>query len=96
MARWWNGDVRYEGIVVVSGSTQARATIEDVDLDAWRGTIGEIQGLSPLSGLHSIRIRDGERAGLFAIAELDYDDEQRMGSLIGRTPFGPDPYGSSS
>jgi hypothetical protein len=83
--------MRYEGVVYVSGSTKAWATIDDLGLDEWRGTIREMRSLSPRSGLHTIRIGDGERAGAFAVVEVVYDEDQRAGSLIGRTPFGAAP-----
>ena len=83
--------MRYEGVVYVSRSCEAWATIEDLDANDWLGTIGEIRNISPRSGLHTIRIGEGERAGAFAVMELDYDEEVRSGSLSGRTPFGTDP-----
>jgi hypothetical protein len=70
----------------VSGSSKAWATIEDLD---------EIRNVSPHSGLHAIRIGEGERAGAFAIMEVDYDEQRRSGTLAGRTPFGTDPYEAS-
>jgi hypothetical protein len=82
--------VRYEGIVYISGSTRAWATIEDLDAPEWIGTIAEIRYVAPRSGLHTIRIGEGERAGAFAVMEVDYDERLRTGSLAGRTPFGPD------
>ncbi len=83
--------MRYEGLVYVSGSFTAWATIEDVDAIEWVGTIGEIRNISPRSGLHTIRIGEGERAGTFAIMEVQYDEKRRRGTLAGQTPFGPDP-----
>jgi hypothetical protein len=83
--------VRYEGIVFVSGSTKGWADIEDLDVDEWRGTIREIGAVGPKSGLHTIRIAEGDGAGLFAVAEIAYDDDRRSGTLAGRTPFGPEP-----
>jgi hypothetical protein len=83
--------MRYEGLVYVSGSSKSWATIEDLDATEWVGTIGEIRNISPRSGLHTIRIGEGERSGAFAVMEVDYDEAQRSGSLAGRTPFGTDP-----
>ncbi len=71
--------MRYEGVVYVSGSTKAWATIEDLDAVEWLGTIGEIRNISPHSGLHTIRIGEGERVGAFAVMEVDYDEEERSG-----------------
>jgi len=83
--------MRYEGVVYVSGSTKAWATIDDLGLDEWRGTIREIRSLSSRSGLHTIRIGEGERAGAFAVVEVLYDEDERAGTLVGRTPFSPEP-----
>jgi len=75
--------MRYEGVVYVSGSAKAWATIADLGLDEWRGTIRELRSLSPRSGLHTIQIGDGERAGGFAVVEVLYDEDQRAGTLVG-------------
>ena len=83
--------MRYEGIVYVSGSSESWATIEDLDAPEWVGTIAEIRHVTPRSGLHTIRIGEGERTGDFAVMEVDYDDDLRRGTLAGRTPFGPQP-----
>lgn len=88
-------DVRYEGVVYVSGSTKAWATIDDLDVEEWRGTIREIRGLSPRSGLHTIRIRNDDQVPLFAVVEIAYDEVAHSGTLIGRLPFSPDPDGST-
>jgi hypothetical protein len=80
--------VHYEGIVYVSGSSKSWATIEDLDAPEWVGTIAEFN-VTPRSGLHTIRIGEGERTGDFAIMEVDYNDDLRRGTLVGRTPFGP-------
>ena len=83
--------VRYEGLVFVSGSAESWAVIEDVDVPEWVGTISEIRLVAPRSGLHTIRIGEGPRAGSFAVMEVDYDEERRSGTIAGRTPFGRDP-----
>jgi hypothetical protein len=83
--------VRYEGIIYVSGSSKAWATIEDLDAPEWVGTIAEIHHVAPRSGLHTIRIGEGARTGDFAVMAVDYDDELRRGTLAGRTPFGAQP-----
>ena len=83
--------MRYEGIVYVSGSSKSWAPIEDLDALECVGTIAEIRHVSPRSGLHTIRIGEGERSGDFAVMDVDYDDALRIGTLAGRTPFGPQP-----
>jgi hypothetical protein len=83
--------MRYEGLVYVSGSTKAWATIDDLDETEWLGTIAEIGHVYPHSGLHTIRIGERDCTGAFAVVEIDYDEERRAGTLAGRTPFGPDP-----
>jgi hypothetical protein len=83
--------MQYEGMVLVSSSAQAWACIDDLDAPEWSGTISEITVVEPRSGLHTIRIGEGERAGAFAVMEVEYDEVRRSGKLAGRTPFGPDP-----
>jgi hypothetical protein len=83
--------MRYEGLVYVSGSMKAWATIEDVNAAEWCGVIREIRGVDGHSGLHTLRIGEGESTGAFAVVEIDYDEELRSGILAGRTPFEPDP-----
>ena len=76
--------MHYEAVVYVSGSTKAWATIDDLDVEDWRGTIREIRGLSPRSGLHTIRIRSDDQVPLFAVIEIAFDEVERSGTLIGR------------
>jgi hypothetical protein len=76
----------------VSGSTKARAAIDDLDAAEWHGTIAEIGHVYPRSALHTIRIGEGERTGAFAVVEIDCDEgRQGAGTLSGRTPFEADP-----
>jgi hypothetical protein len=83
--------MRYEGLVHISGSLEAWVTVDDVDAIEWVGSIGEFPNISPRSGLHTIRLGEGDHAGAFAVVEVEYDDKRGRGTLAGRTPFGPDP-----
>ena len=72
--------MRYEGLVYVSGTTKAWATIEDINAAEWRGVIREIRGVEPHSGSHTLRIGEGESVDAFAIVEIDYDEDLRSGT----------------
>jgi hypothetical protein len=87
--------VEYEGIVFLSGSTKAWATIDDIESTTWQGTVRSIAGFDFRPGVVTVRLAEGSPPAMAAVAELRYDEELEIyentpGVLIGRTPFAPE------